>query len=352
MALTAYPWLEKSAATLVAQRDRLPNAFLIYGPRGIGLFELGRAVIRALMCTQPLPDGQACGRCRSCELMQAQTHPDVQYVLSEQMCVRYDVPYVEPEGSSSRSTLSGDIRIHQIRALTDFLSLASNQGGRRFVMLYPVNRILPEAANALLKSIEEPPADLTYILVAEDIDAVLPTIRSRSRLVRVEAPDWQTSLDYLKQHTKLSNPEVALAKVGGAPMEALQPSEDVALTDAQETLFLKVLRAPQGQSLDDLVRAWPKDKNPPRLAPLLLLMARWVHDLIRVKMQLGPRYYIEEAATMATLTQRISCERLIELDRLIMEWRRFANHPLNARITIEAALLTYRQWLGGAKSVK
>ena len=100
--------------------------------------------------------------------------------------MRYDVAYepAENERSDAKKKLSREIRIHQIRVLGDFLSLNANQGGRRVVLVHPADKLRAEAAASLLKSMEEPPEGLIWVLTAEKLDDVLPTIRSRSRLSR------------------------------------------------------------------------------------------------------------------------------------------------------------------------
>ena len=185
MALAPYPWLEDAARTLAEMRVRLPNAVLIYGPPGIGLYELAFAFAQSLLCENPKPDGEACGECSACALMKAGTHPDCRQVLSEFMCAEHEVPYVaaENERPDAKKRLSREIRIHQIRALADFLGMNANRGGRRVVVVYPADAVRAEAASALLKSMEEPPEGLVYVLACENIDAVLPTIRSRCQTI-------------------------------------------------------------------------------------------------------------------------------------------------------------------------
>ena len=90
MALAPYPWLEEPAQTLLAMRDRMPNAVLLYGASGAGLYELALAFSKSLFCLSPHSDGTPCGHCTGCRLAQAGTHPDFKQVLSEAQCARYD----------------------------------------------------------------------------------------------------------------------------------------------------------------------------------------------------------------------------------------------------------------------
>lgn len=276
MALAPYPWLEEPAQTLLAMRDRMPNAVLLYGAPGAGLYELALAFSKSLFCLSPHSDGTPCGHCTGCRLAQAGTHPDFKQVLSEAQCARYDVAYepAENERSDAKKKLSREIRIHQIRVLGDFLSLNANQGGRRVVLVHPADKLRAEAAASLLKSMEEPPEGLIWVLTAEKLDDVLPTIRSRSRLVRVPMPDHEAALAFLKSK-KLKKPEEALAMAGGSPLAALEPSADDRLSAKTENAVLEFLRAGPELSVDALGAALcPRSHAPGFLAPRVALGAR------------------------------------------------------------------------------
>ena len=337
MALAPYPWLEGAAAAFAAQKDRLPNALLIYGAPGTGLYELADAFARSLLCESPQPDGAACGRCAACALMAAGTHPDLKRVLSQAMCERYGVPYepAENERVDQKKKLSREVRIHQIRALEDFVGLNASRGGRRVIIVYPADMVRAEAAAALLKSMEEPPKDLIYILAAEDSDAVLPTIRSRSRLLRVPVPPKDVALAFLKSR-RVKNPEEALALAGGAPLEALERNPDERLEPKVENAVLGLLEAGSALTAEAILVAAPRDYSVPAFA---LLLARWTHDLMRVKSGLPPRYFISRAPALSRLAQGVPVDRIIELDKAVAGVRRAASHPLNAKQVWEAALM-------------
>lgn len=340
MALDAHPWLAEAARTLAAMRDAMPNAILIHGAPGTGLYELALDFSKSLFCLEPGPGGEPCGRCTGCRLTAAGTHPDFRQVLSEAQCAQRGVPYeaAENERSDSKKRLSREIRIHQIRALGDFLALNSNQGGRRIVLVYPADKVRAEAAASLLKSMEEPPEGLTWILVAEKIDDVLPTIRSRSRLVRVPMPQHDEALAFLRAK-RVRNAEAALAMAGGAPLSALEAPEDERLAPKAESAVLGFLRAGADLDVDALVRMSASDLAVPAFS---LLMLRWSHDLMRATLGLGPRYFVDEAETIRALADRTDAKRATGLCRAAQECRRAADHPLSARQVVESALLGYR----------
>lgn len=101
MALTPYAWHAEPAAQLALLRERLPNAVLLYGAPGTGVFELGRAFATSLLCESPAADGTPCGHCRGCELVHAGSHPDFKPVVSEFMANVFELPYVPADNERS-----------------------------------------------------------------------------------------------------------------------------------------------------------------------------------------------------------------------------------------------------------
>ena len=343
MALTPYPWLEEAARSLLTLKDRLPNAVLIYGARGIGTFELAQSFAESLLCEAPKPDGSPCGKCAGCRLMKAGTHPDCRTVVSEFIAAEHGLPYTPPDNASSgRTKLSREVRIHQFRALQDFLTVAPHRGGRRVVLVYPADMVRAEAAASLLKSMEEPPEGLVYLLVADDIDAVLPTIRSRSRLFRVGLPARETALAWLRTKKTVKNPEEALAMAGGAPLIAYRDKSGQALTAGAASTLQGLLLKGGALTSDAVVRGYSADMTPPAVS---LYLTRWCYDLLRVKAGLQPHFFIGLADEMARLTAAVPDKALFELSAAAAEMRRAAEHPLSARQVFEAILFRYAQTL-------
>ena len=180
-----------------------------------------------------------------------------------------------------------------MRAITEFLTLAAHRGGRRIVVLAPAESLNGPAANALLKLLEEPPPGAMFLAVTNEIDAVLPTVRSRCVLLRAPVPSREAALAWLRGQG-MADAEDALAEAGGAPMELAQPDEDDARRLAPElkSRFLELLAKGGRLGPPEIVAAVPKDTS---LGEAIRLFQRWGWDLLAERTA-ATRSLLSEAA--------------------------------------------------------
>jgi DNA polymerase-3 subunit delta' len=227
-AALAPPWLEAQIGQLRRARasGRFPPALLIQDRRGAGGLWLARFAAQLALCRQP---EAPCGRCRECRQFLAGQHPDF-----------FDIEPIED---------SKYIRIEQIRTLIDALSLTAHGGGATVAILHPADTLHLNATHALLKTLEEPRAGVTLILVTSvtSVPSQLPpTILSRCQKLRIPAPTRAQSLAYLERQG--SGPWAAVLDViGEAPFEARQfdPAEVAGLA-AETFAALKDLTSGRG----------------------------------------------------------------------------------------------------------
>jgi DNA polymerase III subunit delta' len=214
-----YPWQLNDWQQLVQQiaAQKLPHAMMIAGPKGIGKRHLADALGQLLLCTAPI-EGTACGRCRGCELNKSQTHPDLLWLEPEE------------EGKA--------IKVDQVRELTESLGKTAQQGGYKVVVIEPAESMNGNAANALLKSLEEPAANTLLILVTHAPGSVLPTIRSRCQLRKLPMPRNEQVLHWLSPLIVGSNttPDTLLIAARGAPLTALKLLQGDVLEQREQTL--------------------------------------------------------------------------------------------------------------------
>ena len=198
------PWQLDHWARLGQQADsgRLPHALLIAGPAGIGKERFARAVAARLLCGSPV-SGTACGSCKSCLLLAAGSHPDLLDVSSD-------------EGSRV-------IKIDQVRELIDFAGKTPAIAGNKVVLLGPAEAMNINAANALLKCLEEPSASTSLLLYSHQPSGLPATVRSRCQALSMPVPGREACLAWLRpQCVDDIGAEELLDAAGGRPLAALE----------------------------------------------------------------------------------------------------------------------------------
>jgi DNA polymerase III subunit delta' len=208
-ALTALlPWQHPQFKRLqmLASNDRLAHAWLLSGKPGIGKLEFAQHFARHLFCRQPSAQGP-CGTCQDCHLFQVGTHPD--WLL------------LQPE--------LRQLKIELVRTAIEFAHNTAQRGGAKVIVLKPAEAMNHNAANALLKILEEPPARTFLLLISEQPLLLLPTLRSRCQLLEFPAPPVEQALPWL-QEQQLSADQAAfyLQLAQGAPLHALQLAQQQA----------------------------------------------------------------------------------------------------------------------------
>ena len=215
-----YPWLIDSWRQLEEMLDRLPHAILIHGPRGTGKRALAERFAQRLLCERA--SDAPCGECEGCRWFVAGTHPDFRPVEPESMAraqMGSDDEDV-PASAAKAGKPSTEIKIEQIRGLDGFLTLRSHRGGRRVALVHPAEDMNANAANALLKGLEEPPGSALFLLVSHRPARLLPTVRSRCVRMSIGMPDRQQASEWLASQG-VKEPEAWLSYASGAPLEAL-----------------------------------------------------------------------------------------------------------------------------------
>ncbi|WP_051207355.1 DNA polymerase III subunit delta' [Saccharospirillum impatiens] len=184
-------------------RQRLPHALMLVGREGDGLSLLGDFLRRGLLCKQG--GIKPCGQCKSCLLVHAGAHPDSRVL--------------EPEGKSLT------IKVDQIRGIADFMHETPQQGGNKVIRLTHSEKMNNAAANAVLKMLEEPTPNTYLILESSSLSRMLPTVRSRCRLYKLEQPGHDQAHQWLTDNG-IEQPEQRLAMADGAPLAASRISNE------------------------------------------------------------------------------------------------------------------------------
>jgi DNA polymerase-3 subunit delta' len=257
-----YPWHESPWASLTQRLDILPHALLLYGQPGLGMRVFALRLARTLLCAQPVAEAEACGRCQSCLLLTAGSHPDI--------------AVVEPlEDKTS-------IAIDQIRELAGFLSLRPHTATRKVVVIAPAEAMTLSAANSLLKMLEEPPLGSVIVLVTSHPARLPATIRSRCTRVLFKPPSESTATGWLQARPEMKEqPESLLRRAAGAPLLAIELAQEGFLANRKQ-LFQDVSALRNGQEQPSTCATRWKNLGTARS---LAWLYSYVSDLI--KMNLG-----------------------------------------------------------------
>lgn len=198
------PWQQAHWQRLAQQRQRqqLPHALLLAGPAGVGKRRFAQALSLGLLCQSPETEtGAACGRCRACQLLRVGNHPDWLWVAPEEV------------GKA--------IKVDQVRQIVDFAAQTGQQSARQVVVVEPAEALNRNAANAVLKTLEEPSGATVVLLISDAPGRLLPTIRSRCQRLDFPAPAAAAAQAWLAP--LVADPdelERLLAEAGGRPMAA------------------------------------------------------------------------------------------------------------------------------------
>ena len=319
-----YPWQLDDWARLQPLRTRASQGLLFQGMKGIGKLELAINFAGALLCQHPLDNGFACGKCPSCHWFEQGTHPDFRFLQPES----------ETEEDEPGKKASRQISVAQIRALSDFMGMTAHQGGRRVVIIHPAEAMNTNAANALLKNLEEPPPGLLFILVTHKAQVLLPTLLSRCLSINLTVPDAATATRWLAGQG-VKNPADALALAGFSPLQALQGSDG---SDAREKL-LRAVR--QSGALDVFALAEALQKTPQ--VQVVQWLQQWCYDLISQKLTGKVRYHPNDQANIANRVENLQALNLARLQSYLQTAKKESQHTLNPKLFFESLLFTYAQ---------
>lgn len=248
--MSAMPWHAADWSRLQARRQRnaLPHAMLLCGPAGLGKRAFAQRFVRGLLCERA-HDGEACGQCRSCLLLDAGTHPDM---VTLTFGLRRD------------GTPRTEIVIEQIRELSSRLAMNSQFGGWQVALIDPADAMNAAAANALLKTLEEPAAQTLLVLLADAPWRLPQTIRSRCQRIEFVLPAADEARAWLEGQGA-AQAQAALEAALGNPGLALAWAQEGALERRAEVRRdLAALAAGRGQATE-MARRWLDDEAAQRL---------------------------------------------------------------------------------------
>ena len=299
---------------------RLPHALLLTGMVGIGKKDFAHGFSQALLCQAITADGVACQSCHLCRLVAGRSHPDVLWV--------------EPEKEG------GTIKVDQVRAVSEFINQTALQGGKRIVIVNPADGMNVNAANALLKTLEEPPAGALIMLVTSQPSRLPATVRSRCQHVFFQRPGRVEALSWLASRND-EDWELLLSLANGAPLAAMQLVDQDSL-ESRKLLFQTLYLLSQKQA-DPLKSATALSDI--ELLPLLDFILGWTVDVLRLQIGSDEVLNKDYLPQLTELKQRMIFSRLIKFMEYLQALRAqvSSGFNLNKQLVVETMFIRWME---------
>lgn len=327
------PWHDDIWSKLTGDTSKLPHAILFSGQAGIGKAHLAKRFATFLLCDSPI-EKEACGICKSCKLLEAGTHPD--YIL------------ITPEEKKKI------ISVDQTRELSRQLQLKSHIAKRKVAIIHPAESMNVNAANSLLKILEEPPLNNIIILVTSKFSHLAMTIKSRCIKIAIHLPDHDIATSWLQtQETSAGSDEaISLLKcAGGAPLLA-------------QNLFAKDFPGTRLQLLSDVsgiarqqsdFSACAKRWKEAGADLCLMWFQGFLADLIKITVAKAAKTTknlpgltnIELSSDLKLPKKALNLRQLFEFSDVLSESRKLLNAPMDELLLIEDVLI---RWQGLMKA--
>lgn len=328
---SALPWQRDWLAERLRARDRAHHALLVTGSAGLGKKTLALHYAQGLLCESPRADALACGECAGCRYVMARSHPDLRVVDRWVL-----------DDKSQEWEAKDAILIDVVRELIGMFGMSAHRRGARVGVIAPAEAMNASAANALLKTLEEPPPGAMLVLASSQPGRLPPTVASRCLRVAAPMPSTREAVAWLAAQG-VADPATVLAEAGGAPLSALALAGPASVEE--RAFWYDALAEPRRLApiaLGARIDAAGKDERKPRLAAALDALAAWTADLARVAAGGEPRRLPARAAALAALAPRVARIPLCRYHRTILFQRAWIAHPLQPRLVAEALLTEYR----------
>ena len=319
--MTVLPWLQSHWQHLCeySNQNRVPQALLISGNKGLGKLQLATQYAAALLCTNPQQNGLACDHCKSCLLFSAHSHPD--FIA------------LQPEEPGKTITIG------QIRQLISRLTLKPQFENYRVIIINPAELMNNAAANAFLKYLEEPTARTVIILITDKPTRLLATIVSRCQKIAINQPDRAIVNIWLKQQTLQEETSLLLNLAQGSPLLALQYANENMLKLRNECFETWINISQQRIHPVIVAENWLKLSQ----APLLTWMTTWVIDLIKCRFPIkaDALYNPDKKDRLLALVEKIEPKGLYELYDLLLMRQKLLDTTINKQCLFEEILITW-----------
>lgn len=326
MSIDVYPWqqdLWRHLSGYIAQQ-RIPQALMISGSEGVGKKRLLQVFASALLCQMPGEDFFACGKCASCQLLAAETHPDFLRI--------------EPDEPGKA------IGIDKIRQLITKLALKPQFDQYRIVVINPADQLNTASANAFLKCLEEPTERTCVVLLSERPARLPATIRSRCQTVVCHYPPKQVAKQWLQQQGVTAQIESLLDLAQGAPLKAQRYAEENLLETRQHYFQAWLQVAGSDDNVLALAEQWQKP-DALDLGVLLSWMSAWLGDIIKLAHQAEADHLAnpDMKNPLQALAKRLELKRVYAYYDSLLTAKSLLGTPINKQLLLEQLLINWSQ---------
>ena len=314
------PWIAAQTEQLLAQRG---HAWILAGPSGLGQYELALALVRAWLCEQPTAQG-ACGVCGSCHAIDVHAHADLCVLMPETVMLDLGWPLSEKaqdDIDKKARKPSKEIRVDAMRDAIEFSQRTNARGRGKAVLIFPAERMNHVSANALLKTLEEPPGDVKFVLATEASHQLLPTIRSRCIAHTMTRPETAQGLAWLaEQGIANADAQVLLHAAGGRPADVLRQ----AAAGQSPTWWSQLPKAMARGDVSALSELTPTQA--------IEALQKLCHDLVLRQTGAAPRFFKSDVLPPS----KASLPTLSAWFKRLSTAAQSSEHPFNAGLMLEA----------------
>ena len=332
------PWLQSQLKSLLQQRG---HAWLLAGPSGLGQFELALALAKAWLCENATQQG-ACGVCGSCHAVDVHTHADLAVLMPELLSLALGWPLDEKtqdDLDSKKRKPSKEIKVDAAREVVTFTQFTRSRGTTKVVLVFPAERMNGITANTLLKTLEEPPGEVKFILATEAAHQLLPTIRSRCLGHTMVWPAFDDALNWLQlasvqeqgadkkpgKPPTTSELKTLLVAAGGRPADALawvRSGQAAAIAQNWQALPSAMAKG-DVSALGDFLPAQAVDA-----------LQKLCHDVMAVKSGAEPRFF--DLSDLPAYAAKPGMFALTSWARELSITARTVEHPYNPGLMLES----------------